>query len=161
MTSVRHWLGAGISMALAGCGRGAGDGSATARAAPAGWNAVDACATVGTSAVVKATGRTVTGTELGPVSPPEGLKAGFSMCTFTLADGARMTVLTREAPDNPKAEELFSRSYELILKVFGTEDFRAAEISQEGLATGALDKVIYGGLEAAIPPNYDMLESFF
>ena len=70
-------------------------------------------------------------------------------------------MLTREAPDNPKAEELFSRSYELILKVFGTEDFRAAEISQEGLATGALDKVIYGGLEAAIPPYYDMLESFF
>lgn len=70
-------------------------------------------------------------------------------------------MLTRQAPDNPKAESLYARSYELILKVFGTEDFRAAEISQEGLSTGALDTVVYGGLEHAIPDFYETLEATF
>jgi phenylpropionate dioxygenase-like ring-hydroxylating dioxygenase large terminal subunit len=70
-------------------------------------------------------------------------------------------MLTRQAPDNPKAENLYARSYELILKVFGTEDFRAAEISQEGLDSGALDTVVYGGLEYAIPDFYETLEAAF
>lgn len=70
-------------------------------------------------------------------------------------------MLTRQAPDNPKAEALYARSYELILKVFGTEDFRAAEISQQGLESGALDDVVYGGLEQAIPDFYDTLEAAF
>jgi phenylpropionate dioxygenase-like ring-hydroxylating dioxygenase large terminal subunit len=70
-------------------------------------------------------------------------------------------MLTRQAPDNPKAESLYARSYELILKVFGTEDFRAAEISQEGLDSGALDTVVYGGLEHAIPDFYETLEATF
>jgi hypothetical protein len=70
-------------------------------------------------------------------------------------------MLTRQAPDNPKAESLYARSYELILKVFGTEDFRAAEISQEGLSAGGLDTVIYGGLERAIPDFYQTLEATF
>lgn len=70
-------------------------------------------------------------------------------------------MLTRQAPDNPKAESLYARSYELILKVFGTEDFRAAEISQEGLDSGALDTVVYGGLEHAIPDFYETLEAAF
>jgi nitrite reductase/ring-hydroxylating ferredoxin subunit len=70
-------------------------------------------------------------------------------------------MLTRQAPDNPKAESLYARSYELILKVFGTEDFRAAEISQEGLDSGALDTVVYGGLERVIPDFYETLEAAF
>lgn len=69
-------------------------------------------------------------------------------------------MLTPSPADNPKAEELYARSYELILKVFGTEDFRAAEISQAGLRSGALDEVVYGGLEASIPEFYGSLESF-
>ncbi|WP_068876450.1 MULTISPECIES: SRPBCC family protein [unclassified Phenylobacterium] len=70
-------------------------------------------------------------------------------------------MLTRGPPDNPKAENLYARSYELILKVFGTEDFRAAEISQDGLESGALDTVVYGGLEHAIPEFYETLEAAF
>jgi len=70
-------------------------------------------------------------------------------------------MLTRQEPDNPKAESLYARSYDLILKVFGTEDFRAAEISQEGLNSGALDTVVYGGLEHAIPDFYETLEAAF
>lgn len=67
-------------------------------------------------------------------------------------------MLTREAPDNPKAEELFKRSFDMVLGVFGGEDFRAAEISHAGLATGAMDDVIYCGLEENIPRFYRGIE---
>lgn len=67
-------------------------------------------------------------------------------------------MLTREAPDNPKAEELFERSYRMILDVFGNEDFRAAEISQSGLSSGGYDDVIYCGFEDNIPAFYEILE---
>lgn len=67
-------------------------------------------------------------------------------------------MMTRGAADNAKAEDIYRRSYEMILNVFGNEDFRAAEISQEGLATGALEDVIYCGLEETIPLYYDILE---
>jgi nitrite reductase/ring-hydroxylating ferredoxin subunit len=68
--------------------------------------------------------------------------------------------LTRVAPDNPKAEDLYKRSYEMVLDVFGNEDYRAATISHEGLASGALDTVVYSGLEATIPMYYEILEGF-
>ncbi len=67
-------------------------------------------------------------------------------------------MLTRLAPDSPKAEEIYQRSYEMIIAVFGGEDFRAAEISQIGLDSGALDEVVYCGLEATIPIYYEQLE---
>jgi phenylpropionate dioxygenase-like ring-hydroxylating dioxygenase large terminal subunit len=80
----------------------------------------------------------------------------------TAVDRSRVDyfMLTRTPPDNPKAQNLYARSYDLILKVFGTEDFRAAEISQVGLNSGALDEVSYCGLEAAIPKYYETLERF-
>lgn len=68
--------------------------------------------------------------------------------------------LTRVAPDNPKAENLYKTSYDMVLDVFGNEDFRAAEISHAGLATGALETVVYSGLEASIPAYYGILESY-
>ena len=68
-------------------------------------------------------------------------------------------MLTRQAPDNAKAEDLFARSYEIIQAVFGGEDFRAAEISQAGLESGALEDVIYCGLEDKIPLYYERLDA--
>jgi phenylpropionate dioxygenase-like ring-hydroxylating dioxygenase large terminal subunit len=68
-------------------------------------------------------------------------------------------MLTRLPADSPKGEEIYERSYEMILGVFGGEDFRAAEISQVGLDSGALDDVVYSGLEATIPIYYEYLES--
>lgn len=70
-------------------------------------------------------------------------------------------MLTATPPDSEKAESLYSRSYELILKVFGEEDFRAAEITQQGLASGGLKTVTYGGMENTIPTYYEQLESHF
>jgi phenylpropionate dioxygenase-like ring-hydroxylating dioxygenase large terminal subunit len=66
--------------------------------------------------------------------------------------------LTREPADNDKARELFGRSFEMILKVFGNEDFRAACLSQAGLESGALKDVLYGGLETPIPMFYETLD---
>src|SRR6218665_937788 len=67
-------------------------------------------------------------------------------------------MLTRDPADNEKARALFSRSYEMILNVFRTEDFRAACTSQAGLASGALEEMVYGGLESQIPAFYDIVE---
>lgn len=68
-------------------------------------------------------------------------------------------MLTPTPPSTPKLEDLFKRSYDLICHVFGNEDYRAAEISQEGLQSGALDEVIYGGMEYTIPAFYDRLDA--
>ena len=67
-------------------------------------------------------------------------------------------MLTPDAPKTEKVEDLYARSYKLIQHVFGNEDFRAAEISQEGLSSGALKEVIYGGMEQTIPAYYDRLD---
>lgn len=61
-------------------------------------------------------------------------------------------------PEGEKAESIAQRSYDLILKVFGEEDFRAATITHEGLASGGLKTVTYGGMENTIPTYYEQLE---
>lgn len=68
-------------------------------------------------------------------------------------------MLTLESPQSQKAEDLYSRSLELVLKVFSEEDFRAAEISQAGLESGALEQMTYGGMENTIPMYYEQLEA--
>ena len=68
-------------------------------------------------------------------------------------------MMTLESPQSPKAEDLDARSLALVLKVFGEEDFRAAEISQVGLDSGALERMTYGGMENTIPMYYEELEA--
>ena len=68
-------------------------------------------------------------------------------------------MLTPGAPTTDKAREVFERSYELILGVFGGEDFRAAEISQIGLAAGVPETTVYCGLESNIVRYYEALEA--
>ena len=68
-------------------------------------------------------------------------------------------MLTLEPPQSQKGEDLYARSLELVLKVFGDEDFRAAEISQVGLESGALEQMTYGGMENTIPMYYEELEA--
>lgn len=68
-------------------------------------------------------------------------------------------MLTPEAASTPKAEEVFARSYELILSVFGGEDFRAAEISQQGLNAGVPEETVYCGLETNIVRYYEAIEA--
>lgn len=68
-------------------------------------------------------------------------------------------MLTPEAASTAKAEEVFARSYEMILAVFGGEDFRAAEISQQGLEAGVPSETIYCGLESNIVRYYEAIEA--
>lgn len=68
-------------------------------------------------------------------------------------------MVTPGPASTPKAEEVFARSYKLILDVFGGEDFRAAEITQVGLAAGVPENTIYCGLEENIVRFYDAFET--
>jgi hypothetical protein len=68
-------------------------------------------------------------------------------------------MLTPEAAPTEKAGEVFARSYELILDVFGGEDFRAAEISQQGLNAGVPEETLYCGLETNIIRYYEAIEA--
>ncbi len=105
-------MGVAAMLALAGCGgvdssgNGNGTTAATAKAvtaATAGWNAEDACSVLDRDAVAKALGVGVTTTELGSVSPAAEGRAASSMCTYTLADGSRMALLARAAPNGDSA----------------------------------------------------------
>ena len=69
-------------------------------------------------------------------------------------------MLTPGPADNAKAQDLYTKSFDLMQKVFGTEDFRAACISQAGLESGALKEVVYGGLEAQIPIFYETVDQY-
>lgn len=68
-------------------------------------------------------------------------------------------MLTPGPATTAKAEEVFERSYDLILKVFSGEDFRAAQISQAGLAAGVPENTIYCGLEENVIRYYEALET--
>ena len=68
-------------------------------------------------------------------------------------------MLTRSPDDNEKAKELYKKSYDMVVDVFGNEDFWAAQMSQAGLESGALEEVVYSGLEETIPLYYGILES--
>lgn len=60
-------------------------------------------------------------------------------------------MLTRGKPDTEEAERLFAKTIEFNFeKVFGAEDFRAAQLVQQGLSSGALKTVRFGGLEKAL-----------
>ncbi|WP_408590851.1 aromatic ring-hydroxylating oxygenase subunit alpha [Novosphingobium sp.] len=67
-------------------------------------------------------------------------------------------MLTPGPATTAKAEEVFKRSYELILNVFGNEDFRAAQITHEGLAAGVPETSTYCGLEVNIIHYYEAFE---
>jgi phenylpropionate dioxygenase-like ring-hydroxylating dioxygenase large terminal subunit len=69
-------------------------------------------------------------------------------------------MMVKSAPDNPKAEDVYKRSFELIHTVFGGEDFRAACIQQEAMNSGAIPEVYYGGLEKMVGVFHESIESF-
>ena len=67
-------------------------------------------------------------------------------------DRSRFTA-TVYAPSEPTSErqrEYFVKNLDLLLNVTGTEDFPALEEMQLSLASGALDNVVYGKIEAPL-----------
>ncbi|MDE2437021.1 MAG: aromatic ring-hydroxylating dioxygenase subunit alpha [Sphingomonadales bacterium] len=93
------------------------------------------------------------------ITSPYYISVMILMPTATGKTNVDYYMLTETAPDNPKAEELYARSFAVIQDVFGNEDFKASETCQRGLETGAIPDVIYTGMEEAIPRFYEGIEA--
>jgi hypothetical protein len=83
-----------VLLALAGCGATA-DGGAVGAGATAGWDGTKACDRLSQADVQAATGQAAQPGKLEGVVPASGGGAAVSSCTFGLADGGSVGLLTR------------------------------------------------------------------
>ncbi|WP_077036179.1 aromatic ring-hydroxylating dioxygenase subunit alpha, partial [Pelomonas sp. KK5] len=68
-------------------------------------------------------------------------------------------MLTRDLPETEEQRQRYERTLKFNFEdVFGAEDFQAAQRVQQGLASGALDEVRFGGLEEALATFHANIE---
>ena len=68
-------------------------------------------------------------------------------------------MLIPEPPSNPEAELHWQKSWTLLDEgTFGSEDFRAAALGQQGLSSGAIERLTLGTLETGIRKFHDQVE---
>jgi phenylpropionate dioxygenase-like ring-hydroxylating dioxygenase large terminal subunit len=69
-------------------------------------------------------------------------------------------MLIPEAPTTEKALDHWERSWKLLDEgVFAAEDFRAAELGQQGLSSGALERITLGTLEQGVKHFHEAVEA--
>jgi nitrite reductase/ring-hydroxylating ferredoxin subunit len=69
-------------------------------------------------------------------------------------------MLIPRPPSTPEEEDHWARSWALLDEgVFGSEDYRAAALGQEGLATGVVEELTLGTLETGIRHFHDQVNS--
>ena len=69
-------------------------------------------------------------------------------------------MLIPEEPKTEKSRDHWQRSWDLLDgKVFGSEDFRAAALGQQGLSSGAISELTLGTLEGGIRQFHDAIEA--
>ena len=73
---------------------------------------------------------------------------------------ARYVMLVDEREPSPELQGVYERSFKLMADAFGNEDFKAAELSQKGLRTGALKELTLGGMEQGVRYFHDVLDEY-
>ena len=69
-------------------------------------------------------------------------------------------MLIPEPPSTPEEEAHWEKSWKLLDEgTFASEDFRAAALGQEGLATGSIDRITLGTLETGILHFHEQVEA--
>ena len=69
-------------------------------------------------------------------------------------------MLIPEPPQTEKALAHWEKSWKLLDEgVFAAEDFRAAELGQQGLSSGAIERLTLGTLELGVRHFHDAVEA--
>lgn len=70
----------------------------------------------------------------------------------------RYAMLVERGGEETGIDQLHEKSFKLMSEAFGNEDFKAAELSQEGLETGALERLTLGGMEQGVRRFHDVVD---
>jgi hypothetical protein len=99
-----------VGVALAACGERDAGTAGQAATSPSQWPATDACAALDKAEAGRILGAEVTATELTVISQMSDNASAVSMCQYSLAGGATMTLLLRHAPYDDATPEAIEQA---------------------------------------------------